>query len=74
MKALREEDARLKTGGEEEEPRGDEAKKKKRAYNADREEAEPTEEEMEAFRMKRKRENDPMAEKESLGTKGYDLV
>jgi len=29
---------------------------------------------MEAFRMKRKRENDPMAEKESLGTKGYDLV
>jgi pre-mRNA-processing factor SLU7 len=74
MKALREEDARLKTGGEEEEPRSDEAKKKKRAYNADREEAEPTEEEMEAFRMKRKRENDPMAEKESLGTKGYDLV
>jgi len=75
MKALREEDARLRTGGEEEERRsGDEAKKKKRAYNADREEAEPTEEEMEAFRMKRKRENDPMAEKESLGTKGYDLV
>ena len=35
---LREEDARLRTGGEEE-PRGDEAKKKKRAYNADREEA-----------------------------------
>ena len=30
---------------------------------------------MEAFRMKRKRENDPMAEsKASLGTKGYDLV
>ena len=75
MKALREEDARLRTGGEEEETRGDDAKKKKRAYNADREEAEPTEEEMEAFRMKRKRENDPMAEsKASLGTKGYDLV
>ena len=29
---------------------------------------------MEAFRMKRKRENDPMAAKDSEGTKGYDLV
>jgi hypothetical protein len=56
MKALREEDARLRTGGEGEETGGDDAKKKKkRAYDADREEAEPTEEEMEAFRMKRKR-------------------
>ena len=77
MDALRREDARLRTGGEEEEEpdaaRG--GKKKKRAYNAHREETEPTEEEMEAFRMKRKREEDPMAARDAtLGTKGYDLV
>ena len=75
MDALRKEDERLKTGeeedGEEHEKRGE--KRNKRGYHADREEAEPTEEEMEAFRMKRKREDDPMAAKDA-GTKGYDLV
>ena len=77
MDALRREDARLRTGGEEEEEpdAARSGKKKKRAYNAHREETEPTEEEMEAFRMKRKREEDPMAAKDAtLGTKGYDLV
>jgi pre-mRNA-processing factor SLU7 len=75
MDALRKEDERLKTGeeedGEKHEKRGE--KRNKRGYHADREEAEPTEEEMEAFRMKRKREDDPMAAKDA-GTKGYDLV
>ena len=75
MDALRKEDERLKMGEEEDgekHSRGGE-KRNKRGYNADREEAEPTEEEMEAFRMKRKREDDPMAAKDA-GTKGYDLV
>ena len=65
MEALRKEDKRLKEGGEE--GGGDE---RKRGYNVNHD-VEVTEEEMEAYRMKRQRKEDPMA---GPGTKGYDLV
>ncbi len=64
--ALRREDARLREG---ERDGGDE---RKRGFNVTHEE-DVTEEEMEAFRMKRQRKEDPMAAKDA-GTEGYDLV
>jgi len=67
MEALRKEDKRLRGDGE---GQGDE---KKRGYNVTHEEEEPTEEEMEAYRMKRQRKEDPMAAPDG-GTEGYDLV
>jgi pre-mRNA-processing factor SLU7 len=44
--------------------------KRKRKYNVNHE-VEVTEEEMEAYRMKRQHKDDPMND---AGTKGYDMV
>ena len=74
LDALRKEDERLKGDEDENEKfENDKKSKNKRGYNVLVDEKEPTEEEMEAFRMKRKREEDPMAAKDA-GTSGYDLV
>ena len=50
----------------------DDEDERKRGFNVTHEE-DVTEEEMEAFRMKRQRKEDPMAAKDA-GTEGYDLV
>jgi|TARA_B110000977_G_scaffold116566_1_gene150560 pre-mRNA-processing factor SLU7 len=75
MEALRKEDKRLKGDDADADDEISDKKKRgnKRGYNVLADEKEPTEEEMEAFRMKRTREEDPMAAKDA-GTGGYDLV
>ena len=82
MEALRKEDKRLKEGGKGGGKGGgaggaagedgvvDVEDERKRGYNVNHE-VDVTEEEMEAYRMKRQRKDDPMNDP---GTKGYDLV
>ena len=72
MEALRKEDKRLKGeggGGGGKGGAGDDDERK-RGYNVNHD-VDVTEEEMEAYRMKRQRKEDPMNDP---GTKGYDLV
>jgi len=74
MDALRREDERLRAPDDDRE--GVDRKnstENRRRRGGDGVEKEPTAEEMEAFRMKRKREEDPMAARDA-GTDGYDLV
>mmetsp|Transcript_20273 Transcript_20273/g.32848 ORF Transcript_20273/g.32848 Transcript_20273/m.32848 type:complete len:581 (+) Transcript_20273:110-1852(+) len=71
MEALRKEDQRLKAGGAGAVEEGDGGGgERKRGYHVDHE-VDVTEEDMEAYRMKRQRKDDPMND---AGTKGYDLV
>ena len=74
MDALRREDERTRAPVDDRE--GVDRKnstENRRRRDGDGVEKEPTAEEMEAFRMKRKREEDPMAARDA-GTDGYDLV
>mmetsp|Transcript_15673 Transcript_15673/g.38031 ORF Transcript_15673/g.38031 Transcript_15673/m.38031 type:complete len:587 (+) Transcript_15673:211-1971(+) len=71
MDALRKEDKRLKEGGSGG-GEGGEDQDRKRGYNVNHE-VEVSEEEMEAYRMKKARKEDPMASGDA-GTKGYDMV
>ena len=61
--ALRREDAKGSEGGDDE---------RKRGYNVSHE-VDVTEEDMEAYRMKRQRKDDPMNAPDA-GTDGYDMV
>jgi pre-mRNA-processing factor SLU7 len=71
MEALRKEDARLKEGDDDDDGDGGKGDRK-RGYNVNHE-VDVTEEEMEAYRLKRSRKDDPMNAPDA-GTKGYDLV
>ncbi len=53
-----------------------ETDERKRQYNAagGADDAEPTPEEMEAYRLKRARADDPFAQMGGSGSAGYDLV
>jgi pre-mRNA-processing factor SLU7 len=66
MDALKREEARDRGDGED---GGDE---RKRGYNVSHD-VDVTEEDMEAYRMKRQRKDDPMAAPDA-GTDGYDMV